>query len=95
MRPNENPQKAPPTPRGSSGTPPPQPPRFRMNWWWVAFAIGLLAINFYAGSRATQAQSRVRVPYSPFFLQEVRAGKVKEITSKGTAVQGTFKKAEK
>jgi len=95
VRPNENPQKAPPTPRGSSGTPPPQPPRFRMNWWWVAFAIGLLAINFYAGSRATQAQSRVRVPYSPFFLHEVRAGKVKEITSKGTAVQGTFKKAEK
>ena len=94
MRPNEESQKAPPRPRGSSDTPP-QPPRFRIGWWWVAFAIGLLAINFYAGSRATQAESRVRVPYSPFFLQEVRAGKVKQIMSKGTAVQGTFKKAEK
>jgi len=52
-------------------------------------------INFYAGSRATQAHSRVRVPYSPFFLQEVRAGHVADITSKGTAVQGTFKKAER
>src|SRR5205085_814928 len=54
-----------------------------------------LVINFYAGSRATQAPSRVRVPYSPFFLHEVRAGHVAEITSKGTAVQGTFKKAER
>jgi cell division protease FtsH len=66
-----------------------------MSWWWVVFVVGLLAVNFYAGSRATQAQSRVRVPYSPFFLQEVRAGHVEEITSKGTDVQGTFKKAEK
>jgi cell division protease FtsH len=37
-----------------------------------------------------QPASRVRVPYSPFFLQQVRAGHVKEITSKGTALQGTF-----
>jgi cell division protease FtsH len=71
-----------------------QPPRFRFGRWWIAFALGLLVINFYAGTRATQAQSRVRVPYSPFFLTEVRAGHVKEITSKGTAIQGTFKKAE-
>jgi cell division protease FtsH len=89
VRPSQEPQK-PPAP----GTPP-QPPRFRIGWWWVAFAVGLLAINFYAGSRAGQAPSRVRVPYSPFFLNEVRAGHVKDITSKGTAVQGTFKKAEK
>jgi cell division protease FtsH len=65
-----------------------------MNWWWLVFVVGLLAVNFYASSRATQAQSRVRVPYSPFFLNEVRASRVKEITSKGTDVQGTFKKAE-
>src|SRR5205085_10696296 len=37
---------------------------------------------------------RVRVPYSPFFLQQVNAGHVAEITSKGTAIQGTFTKAE-
>src|SRR5262245_18753077 len=37
--------------------------------------------------------SRVRIPYSPFFLQQVQAGHVEEITSKGTTVQGTFKKA--
>ena len=36
----------------------------------------------------------MRVPYSPFFLQQVRESKVKDITSKGTAIQGTFKEAE-
>jgi cell division protease FtsH len=52
-------------------------------------------INFWAASRATQAQSRVRVPYSPVFLQQVQAGNVTEIRSKGTAIQGTFKRAER
>jgi cell division protease FtsH len=34
----------------------------------------------------------VRVPYSPFFLQQVKTSNVEEITSKGTDIQGTFKK---
>ena len=58
------------------------------------FALVLLGVNFYLGSRATQPPSRVRVPYSPFFLNQVRAGHVKEITSKGTAIQGTFAQKE-
>ena len=39
-----------------------------------------------------EPESRVRVPYSPFFLQQVKTGNVEEITSKGTDIQGTFKK---
>jgi len=80
---------APPAPRGSSPTSP-KMPRFRLSRRWILFALALLALNFYLGSRATQPPSRVRVPYSPFFLQQVSAGHVKEITSKGTAIQGTF-----
>ena len=71
------------------------PPRFRIGRWWIALAVGLLAVNYWAGSRATQAESRVRVPYSPFFLQQVREGHVAEITSKGTAIQGTFEKKQR
>ena len=37
-------------------------------------------------------ESRVRVPYSPFFLQQVQARNVEEITSKGTDIQGAFRK---
>ena len=87
----------PPAPRGSSPTPPPptQPPRFRISRGWILFALALLAFNFYLGSRATEPASRVRVPYSPFFLGQVRESHVKEITSKGTAIQGTFNRKER
>jgi cell division protease FtsH len=56
--------------------------------------VVLLALNYYTASRATQPTPRVRVPYSPFFLKEVAAGHVTSITSKGTAIQGTFTRAE-
>ena len=80
-------QRPPPSPRGST---PPQPPRFRIGRWWLLFFLGLLAVNFFITNRATEPASRVRVPYSPFFLSQIRADHVKEITSKGTAVQGVF-----
>jgi cell division protease FtsH len=88
---NDQPKKANarPTPRGSS-PPSPQPPRFRPTRGWIIFAVVLLGFNFYLGSRATQPASRIRVPFSPFFLQQVTDGHVKDITSKGTAIQGTF-----
>ena len=81
--------------------PPPREPsqpaqgsqRFRPRSYWIVLALGLLAINIVFGMRAGQPASRVRVPYTPFFLQQVRAGHVKEITSKGTAIQGTFSQA--
>ena len=79
----------PPSPSGDK----PQP-RFRLGWWWLAALVALLAINYWAGSRATQAPSRVRVPYSPFFLQQVEKGDVAAIMSKGTAIQGAFAKAQ-
>jgi cell division protease FtsH len=81
-------KKAPPAPRGSSPRRP--PPRFPISRGWIAFALVLFAVNFYLGSRATQPPARVRIPYSPFFVNQVNAGRVKEITSKGTAIQGTF-----
>jgi cell division protease FtsH len=69
----------------------PTPPRPRIKFgWWLAWLVGLLVLNYAIASRATQAPARVRVPYSPFFLQQVSAGHVASITSKGTTVQGTF-----
>jgi cell division protease FtsH len=79
----------PQAPRGSSPTQP-QRPRFQVSRNWIIFGLLLLGLNIYLGSRATKEPSRVRVPYSPFFLQQVRDGHVQQITSKGTAIQGTF-----
>src|ERR1700751_4855494 len=58
---------------------------------WLAVALALLAVNYLAASHATRAPALVRVPYSPFFVHQIAAGNVGEITSKGTAIQGTFK----
>jgi cell division protease FtsH len=70
-------------------------PAFRIGKWWIVFALVLLGVNYWAGSQATKGQSRVRVPYSPFFLQQVRSSHVAEIMSKGTAIQGTFKQKQR
>jgi cell division protease FtsH len=58
---------------------------------WIAFFLAVLALNIFLSTRAMEPSSRVRVPYSPFFIDQVTANKVDEITSKGTAIQGTFK----
>jgi cell division protease FtsH len=50
----------------------------------------LLAVNYWAASRVVTTE-RVRIPYSPTFLQQVRDANVISITSKGTAIQGTLK----
>src|SRR5207247_4901200 len=58
---------------GGPRTPVPSP-RFRLAWWVAASFLALLLLNYWAASRATQAQSRVRLPYSPVFLGAVHAG---------------------
>jgi cell division protease FtsH len=79
----------PPTPP----TPPnPQRPWFRPSFGWVAVFVLVLAINIFVSTRAMEPATRVRVPYSPFFVDQVQAGNVASITSKGTAIQGSFKK---
>src|ERR1700733_11385220 len=73
------------------GAPPPGRPRSR---WWIGLVIvGLLALNLWISSQALQPNAPVRIPYSPTFLTQVKAGNVKEISSKGDAIQGTLKKA--
>jgi cell division protease FtsH len=79
----------PPSPRGSSPTPPKRP-SFRPGPGWIVFFLVALALNIFLSTRATEPASRVRVPYSPFFLAQVRTDHVDSITSKGTAIQGTF-----
>jgi cell division protease FtsH len=70
---------------------PSERPRFRIRWWWIAFVLVLLGLNYYAGTRATEDEPRLSVPYSPFFLEQVREGNVAEIASKGTTIQGAFR----
>ena len=64
----------PPPPRGSSPAPPPRP-WYRPSPRWIAFFLAVLALDLFITSRAMEPESRARVPYSPFFLQQVTGGK--------------------
>jgi cell division protease FtsH len=67
----------------------PQPPH-RWRGFWIFFVV-LLAFNWLSVLFfQPAAQPRVKVPFSPYFVQQVEAGKVKSISSKGDTVQGTF-----
>src|SRR5947207_262808 len=56
---------------------------------YVVLIAVVLGLNYWAAHKATQVE-RVRIPYSPFFLAQVRAGNVAQITSQGSAIQGVF-----
>jgi cell division protease FtsH len=58
---------------------------------YIVLSLIVLGINYWAANKATEVQ-RVRVPYSPFFLAQVEAGDVAQITSRGTAIQGVFRR---
>jgi cell division protease FtsH len=81
-----------PAPSPSRPGAPPAVRRFRFSWRLAALFAALLVINFWISARATRSPARTRVPYSPFFLNEVSKNDVVSITSKGTAIQGSFKK---
>jgi cell division protease FtsH len=66
-----------------------------MRWWWIAFALALFAVNYWVGTQVTEEEPRLSVPYSPFFLDQVREGNVAEITSEGTTVQGRFERPQR
>src|SRR5579862_9225659 len=78
--------------RGMPDPPARRPPhRSRSFLWFVAL---LLAFNFGSVLLIRPAgQPRVKVPFSPYFVSAVAAGRVAAIASKGDTVQGTFKVA--
>jgi cell division protease FtsH len=70
----------------------------RFPWWpsrprriavWGGLLVVLLGLNYWGAHRVIQ-QKRIRVPYSPFFLQQVRHGNVVSISSVNSTIQGVF-----
>ncbi len=58
--------------------------------WFVLIlvAINWLSLLFF---QPTSSQPRIKVPFKPFFLQQVQSGQVKSISSKGDTIEGTLK----
>ncbi len=75
--------------RGTPEQHKPTPPH-RWRGFWV-FLVVLLALNWLSVlAFQPSAQPRVNVPFSPYFLNQVQAGAVKSISTKGDTVSGTF-----
>jgi cell division protease FtsH len=59
---------------------------------FIAILLALFLLNWLIVAIFAPAEERIRVPYNPTFLEQVRDRNVKEISSKGDTVQGEFKK---
>src|SRR3954449_7011460 len=88
----------PPTERPAAGTPAggddkrPMVPFSRRG---TVFLVGLLALNLLLSFITGGPPSREQVPYQPFFVQQLNAGNVREITSRGDSIEGVLVKKVK
>jgi cell division protease FtsH len=57
------------------------------------FLAALLAVNLLISILTSGPASRPRVPYQPFFVNQVNANNVQEISSTGESIEGTLKNA--
>ena len=58
---------------------------------FLVFVIGLLAVNLLISILTSGPADRPRVPYQPFFVNQVNANNVSEISSKEDSIEGTLK----
>jgi cell division protease FtsH len=71
------------------------PPPHRLRWFWIFFLV-LLALNWISVlAVGPGGPARVKVPFSPYFLNAVQNGKVKSISSTSDTIQGTFTSKQK
>ena len=62
---------------------------------FLGILLALLVLNWLIVAIFAPAEERIRIPYTPTFLEEVRDRNVKEISSEGDTVQGEFRREVK
>src|SRR3954469_16571370 len=81
-----------PAPDGR-GMPPEKPPGMRNLFGrrFLLFVLILFAVNLWVSSLIPSGHERIRIPYSPTFVGQVKGGNVESISSKGETIQGEFR----
>jgi len=64
-------------------------PRSRL---FIAFLVALLTVNLVISFVTSGPEDRRQVPYQPFFLRQVEAGNVQEISSQEDSIEGELKR---
>jgi cell division protease FtsH len=74
----------------------PGPPPHRLRGFWY-FVLALVALNWLSVLffQPSTGEQRVTVPFSPYFLEQVKGDKVSTISSKGDTIEGKFKAKER
>ena len=80
-----------PAPDGR-GAQPAKRPMIPRNRAFLAFVVALLTVNLLISFLTGGPEQRPRVPYQPFFLEQVEAGAVQEVVSRGDSIEGELKR---
>jgi cell division protease FtsH len=59
---------------------------------FIALLVGLLVVNLVLSFVTSGPAQRQRVPYQPFFVDQVKDANVLQITSKGDSIEGELKR---
>jgi cell division protease FtsH len=98
--PAESPPSQQPDPTSRRSTPAPdergagperKPPMIPRSRVFIALLLGLLAVNLVISFVTGGPADRQRVPFQPFFVDQVKAGNVQEISSQADSIEGELK----
>jgi cell division protease FtsH len=81
-----------PAPDGRGAPAPSGAPRFPRGRWFTWVVVGVLALNLLISFMTGRPEDRKRVPYQPFFVAQVEAGNVEEISSRAGSIEGELKR---
>jgi cell division protease FtsH len=83
-----------PAPDGRGAPPPQRPPLMPRNrrGTFIGVLVALLALNFILAIATSGPATRTRIPYEPFFVDQLRASNVQEISSTDQTIDGTLRK---
>ncbi|HEY5333946.1 MAG TPA: cell division protein FtsH, partial [Solirubrobacterales bacterium] len=81
-----------PAPDGRGAPPQQKQPFIPRNRTFIWVLVGLLAVNVLLAILTSGPSSRPQVPYQPFFVEQVTANNVREISSTADSIDGTLKK---
>jgi cell division protease FtsH len=79
---------APTTPNQSERPAEAKPPMIPRSRGFLILLLGLLVVNLVVSFATSGPASRAQVPYQPFFVNQVQAGNVREITSQADSIEG-------
>ena len=80
-----------PAPDGRGAPPADKPPMIPRSRWFIGLFLGLLLVNVVISFLTGRPEERERVPYQPFFVGQVEAGNVSEISSQADSIEGELK----